>query len=106
MAYFKYEGQEEEIMKTIIGDDAIISKAHQQYVNFTRNDELLEIYEARRKYQLQYNTDITEARIEGEKKGEKKGKIESAKQMLKDGLSIDKINQYTGLSPEEIEKLR
>ena len=97
-------------MKTIIGDDAIISKAHQQYVDFTRNDELLELYEARRKYQLQYNTDITEARIEGEKKGkiegEKKGKIENAKRMLKDRLSIEKISQYTGLSPEEIEKLR
>ncbi len=106
MAYFKYEGQEEEIMKTIIGDDTIISKAHQQYVNFTQNDELLELYEARRKYQLQYNTDVTEARIEGEKRGKIEGKVESAKQMLNDGLSVDKISQYTGLSPEEIEKLR
>ena len=43
---------------------------------------------------------------EGERIGEAKGKIEMAKKMLLDGMSIDIILKYSGLSVEEIEKLK
>jgi len=47
--------------------------------------------------------------VKGEKLGIKKGKIQEklkiAKEMLKDGFSIDKIQQYTRLTNEEIQKL-
>ncbi len=33
------------------------------------------------------------------------GKIETAKKMLKDGLSVEIVNKYTGLSLNEIESL-
>ena len=42
---------------------------------------------------------------EGEKIGIEKGKIVMAKAMKKDGVVVEKISKYTGLSKEEIEKL-
>jgi predicted transposase/invertase (TIGR01784 family) len=40
------------------------------------------------------------------KDGEAKGKAEVAKAMLKDGLKAEKVMAYTGLSKEEIQKLK
>ena len=55
-----------------------------------------------------------EGRAEGEKvglekglvEGEKKAKIESARKMLIDGLPIDMVAKYSGLSIEEVESLK
>lgn len=47
-----------------------------------------------------------EGRAEGEKIGIEKNKIETAKKMLSDGLSVDVIAKYSGLSTAEIENLR
>ena len=52
--------------------------------------------------------------VEGEKvglekglvEGEKKAKIESARKMLIDGLPIDMVAKYSGLSLEEVEDLK
>jgi predicted transposase/invertase (TIGR01784 family) len=41
----------------------------------------------------------------GEKRGEKRGKIETAINLLKMGIDIDKIVKATGLKQKEIEKL-
>ncbi len=40
------------------------------------------------------------------KKGKEERSIEVARNMLKDGESIERIIRYTGLSNEEIEKLK
>ena len=42
------------------------------------------------------------AKAEAEKKAEK---IESARKMLQDGLSVEVVSKYSGLSFEEVEKL-
>lgn len=44
-------------------------------------------------------------RKEGIKEGIKEGKIETAKRMLMDGLPIDTISKYTGLSEKEIKAI-
>ncbi|MDD3527737.1 MAG: Rpn family recombination-promoting nuclease/putative transposase [Bacteroidales bacterium] len=49
---------------------------------------------------------IDTALEEGEMKGIIKGKIEVAKNLLKNGISIDIISASTGLSKEDIESLR
>ena len=41
----------------------------------------------------------------GEKRGERKGKVETAKRMLIDGVTIENIVKYTGLKEKDIEKL-
>jgi predicted transposase/invertase (TIGR01784 family) len=46
-----------------------------------------------------------EGKKEGMKEGIKEGKIETAKQMLLDDISIEKIIKYTGLSEKEVKAL-
>ncbi len=43
---------------------------------------------------------------EGVKEGEKKGKEDVARMMIKEGFTIKKINDITGLKREDIEKLK
>lgn len=52
------------------------------------NDELVELYESCMKWKSQYNTDITHARAEGKAEG----KLEDAKEMLKDNIPIEKVS--------------
>ena len=52
-----------------------------------------------------YNLKMQYAREQGEENGRKDTKTEIAKKMLKDGLDIEIIIKYTGLTKEEIEKL-
>lgn len=53
---------------------------------------------------------LEEGRAEGHEKGlaegRAEGRAETAKMMLEDGEPISKIMRYTGLTEEEIEKLR
>lgn len=44
-------------------------------------------------------------RAEGMEKGMEKGKLEDALNMLSDGLPIEKVSKYTGLSIEKITAL-
>lgn len=109
LAFFKYEGQEEDIMKYVIKSNPHIAKAHDKYTAFTMNDEAMEKYEAHLKWKSQYKTDLAYAKQEGKVEGKAEGKaevqIENALAMKKDGVPIDKISRYTSLSIEEIEAL-
>ena len=44
-------------------------------------------------------------RAEGRTEGIAEGKIETARNMLKDGLSADLITKYTGISAQQISEL-
>ena len=78
------------------------------------HEELLkntELYNAEQKGIKQGKKDgIKEGKEKGIKQGIKQGikekAIETAKNMLKDNLSIDMISKYTGLDIKEIEKLK
>ena len=48
---------------------------------------------------------LRNARRIAKSEGIELGKIETAKKMLKDGLSVEIVNKYTGLSLNEIESL-
>ncbi len=50
-------------------------------------------------------TRLLEAKLEGRKEGRKEGIEEVAKAMKDQGMDIQQIAQYTGLSPEDITKL-
>ncbi|WGL59049.1 Rpn family recombination-promoting nuclease/putative transposase [Pigmentibacter sp. JX0631] len=71
-------------------------------------------YEARRKYELDYNTDMDGAREEGLQIGFTKGfqngkhdqKIEIAKNLLANHFSIEMISKITDLPISELEKLK
>ena len=61
-----------------------------------------EIYDQSMRTELDRIAELDFAR----KDGEAKGKAEVAKAMLKDGLKAEKVMAYTGLSKEEIQKLK
>lgn len=106
LAFFKYEGQKEAIVETIIKDEPILKKAHTKYTRFTSDDKLMEAYEARIKYQLDYNTDIEYAMEKGIEKGIKEKALEDAGKMLEKGLTDELVMDITGLTAEEVKELK
>ena len=52
------------------------------------------------------NSEIGQAQKEGEAKGKAEGKLEIAKNMLKDGMNLETVMKYTGLSKEEVLNLK
>ena len=52
-----------------------------------------------------YDDGKEEGKAEGLEEGAKKEKIEIAKNLLKDGISIEVVSKNTGLSIEELEEL-
>ena len=46
-----------------------------------------------------------EGKMEGKKEGKMEEKRETARQMLNDGVAIEKIVKYTGLTEKEIKAL-
>ena len=77
-----------------------------------------ELYEIRERSRLTYNTEMYEARRQGEakgkeegikegiEKGEKESKLKIAKKLLERKMSTKEIVEITGLKEEEIEKLK
>ena len=53
-----------------------------------------------------YDDGKEEGKAEGLEEGAKKEKIEIAKNLLKDGISIEVVSKNTGLSIEELEELK
>ncbi len=120
MGYFKYEGKREEIMQVIVDDNPVFAKAHEKFENFTKNDELVEFYEAHQKWVMDRDTAIGYAEMKGREEGKEKGreeersfqeklreqgKIETAKKMLAEGLDIKMISHISGMSISEIKEL-
>jgi len=113
--FFEYLTDEEKRDKIIqiINREEGIAMAVETLVNITQN----EIEYARMcnliKSQLDWNTDLFEARSEGleegltkgREEGLEKGRIETASSLKALGVSADIIIKSTGLSPEEIVKL-
>ncbi|NME72941.1 hypothetical protein [Flammeovirga aprica] len=63
-------------------------------------------YEDSLKYYRDLHNSLDTAKEEGIEIGEKRKAIETAKTMLLDGLSIDKVVQYSGLSLEEVQYIK
>ena len=71
---------------------------------FTKEE--LAAYNQRRINLLASKSDLEEERIKGKAEGEKQKAIDIAKEMLADGMPIDKIAKFTGLSTDEIKALQ
>ena len=90
-------------MKILLKDNDI-KKAHEEYLAFSRDDELREIYEAREKWIRDYNsgmnrtkkTGIAEGMAKGMAKGEAEGKVKEKQKIL-----IRAMNKKYRLSEDE-----
>ena len=63
-----------------------------------------EMYDEKRR-RSEMNTAIRMGREEGREEGRAEGRAEIAREMILDGVPVDKISQYTGLTVEEVNAL-
>lgn len=90
-----------------------IKKAMEIIDEMSMDEKEWELYESRRLAIMDYNTNmilfreegIKEGIKQGEKQGIKKEKHQIAKKLLTKKMSIEEIQEITGLTKKEIEKL-
>lgn len=79
-----------------------IKKARTEMEYLTGDEEVRRMAELREKWEMDYIS----ASNSGKRDGAQKEKIEIAKKLLKLEIDIEKIIEATGLSKEEIEKIK
>ena len=90
-----------------------MTKAIEEYKQFTSDDKLMRAYASRDAFLVGQKMMLSRERKEGKLEGIKEGKLEGeknkaisiAKNLKKSGLDAKFISENTGLSIEEIEKL-
>lgn len=102
LLYLRKEGKEVEDMRTILEHNPALQKAHEQYEKFTCDDRYLEAYEARLKAERDEKYHLRIAREEGESRGELTARLETARNMIKEGFEIPVITRITGLTEEDL----
>ena len=79
-------------------------------IKASQDEEVIGLYDKELHLEKLRLSELKEAREKGIEQGIEKGieqeKIEIVKNMLKDEVDISVISKYTGLSKEEIEKLK
>ena len=89
--------------------DTAIKEAKADYEQFLSDEQLREAQFQHEMFLHDQAQARSDARKDGYNQGRQAGKKENAlavaRNMKKDGLPSEKIAAYTGLSPEEIEKL-
>ena len=98
----------------IMKENKDINKAIDELEQVSGNEKLRRIAELKEKYIRDEQASIAYAQNEGYKQGEEKGKVEGknernmeiAKKLLKKQMSTKDIAEVTGLSVEEIKKLK
>ena len=85
--------------------DSAISKAQERLDFVTQDKEVLREYHLREMALMDWNTGIDTATEKGFEKGAMQSKIEIARNLLGEGLSIELIHKTTGLDIETIQSL-
>lgn len=94
--------ENEKWVRTVMDKNNKINEALKLKDDFTCDDEALDLIERQMILEMDYNTDIKEAREDGKKETQ----IEIAKSMIKKNMDFNIISEITGLSKEEIEKIK
>jgi predicted transposase/invertase (TIGR01784 family) len=101
-------------MKTLLKGDAVLTSAYKAYQQFNADVRLRAIDDAREQYLHDvasqkvdaFREGLAEGEARGEARGEAKKAIETAWKMRQEGFPVDAISRLTGLSAEEIKRLR
>ena len=89
---------DEAAIRTIVDKNPIMEETFREWRALSIDPELLGIEEARRKGELDYNTNMLVSR----EQGKAEGKIESARVMLEKDYPLQEVSEITGLSPEQL----
>lgn len=89
-----------------MNQDPILQKAMDKWENMSHDSSFRSAYEAREKLLLDEQAKLAHAREEGleegMEKGLEKGKIQLIRSMYENGMTLDDIAKFTGLSIEEV----
>ncbi len=91
-----------ERMEELAKEEPMMQKALTTLEFLSQDEQTRMLYEARQKALHDYASAIGEA----EDKGRMEGRMETAKAMLADGMDTERIARLTGLSAEEVKRLR
>ena len=87
-----------------------VEKAYEEYKRITSDKGLMNAIINMDMAEMDRAQEITDAKLEGIKEGENRGKeeskIEIAKKMLDANMDIKQISELTGLTIEEVKKLK
>ena len=95
-----------ERMEELAKEDAMMQKALTTLEFLSQDEQTRVLYEARQKALHDYVSAIGDAEERGETKGRMEGRMETAQAMLTRGMDMRLISEVTGLSAEEVERLR
>ena len=93
-------------MQVIVDDNPVFAKAHEKFENFTKNDELVEFYEAHQKWVMDRDTAIGYAEMKGIEQGIEQRNEETAVKMLNEDSDISFVSRITGISEERLIKIK
>ena len=82
-----------------------MSKFKDEVESLNENPDFQDFMSEEEDKEMMQNTIMNKRIEEGRNEGIRETKLETAKKMLKDKLSIDMISKYTGLSEKEIRSL-
>ena len=83
-----------------------IKEAKREVEYLTGDEEIKRLAELREKWAMDRRSEISDAREEGIEEGKKEEKLAIAKNMLNKGKSEEDILDFTGISKEELKKLK
>lgn len=102
-----------EAVNRIIASEEVLTVAGELLMGISQNEKERAIFRSRRKFQTDLQSDLATAedvgkqigRAEGRAEGKLERNTEIAKSMLSDGLPLETVMRYTGLTQKEIERL-
>ena len=83
-----------------------VEKAYEEYKRITSDKSLMNAIINMDMAEMDRAQEITDAIADGEKRGEENKMLEIAKKMLEANMDIKQISELTGLTLEEVEKLK
>jgi predicted transposase/invertase (TIGR01784 family) len=101
--FLKNEGKTEkdESIRMLLEEDPFIKKAHEKYISFIENEELIKAYEKRMKLKQDYYSCIESVKAEGQNVNERI----IAKKMLQKGYNFEDISEFTGIDISELKRM-
>ena len=108
------DSEDRGLLKMAEEKNKVIKEAKKEVEYLTGDEEVKRLAELREKWEMDRNSEIGQAKKEGIEEGKAEGKeegkaegiLEIAKNMLKDGMKLETVTKYTGLSKKELEELK
>jgi predicted transposase/invertase (TIGR01784 family) len=107
--FFKAKGREEYRMMAEQMTEPAIKEAAMRVLELNDDERMMLLAESRDKFMWDLSSRERASFAEGIEKGKAEGiteaKAEAARSMKADNIPVEKISRYTGLSPEQIDRL-